>query len=42
MATTVPDALIIGTGEYVSGYVHGSSSTSDKKVGLWNQWFNVP
>jgi hypothetical protein len=30
--TEAPNALIIGTGEYVSGYVHGASSSSDKKV----------
>lgn len=30
----LPSALILGTGEYVSGYVGGTSSTSDKKVGV--------
>ena len=30
----VPNALIIGTGEYTTGYVYGAASTSDKKVGV--------
>lgn len=30
----VPDVLMIGTGEYTTGYVHGSSSQSDKKIGV--------
>jgi len=29
-----PDVLMVGTGEYTTGYVHGSSSTSDKKIGV--------
>ena len=29
-----PKALIIGTGEYVTGLVHGSPSTSDKGAGI--------
>jgi len=33
-AASLPSCLIIGTGEYVSGYVHGSASPSDKKVGV--------
>ena len=29
-----PKVLVIGTGEYVSGLVHGSESTSDKGAGI--------
>ena len=29
-----PRVLVIGTGEYVTGLVHGSSSTSDKSLGI--------
>jgi len=32
--TDLPDCLIIGTGEYVTGYVHGEPSQSDKKIGV--------
>ena len=28
------DALMIGTGEYTTGYVHGSAAQSDKKAGV--------
>ena len=28
------NALIVGTGEYTTGYVHGSASTSDKSAGV--------
>jgi len=30
----VPDVLMIGTGEYTTGYVHNSQSASDKKIGV--------
>ncbi|PWY69726.1 NAD(P)-binding protein [Aspergillus heteromorphus CBS 117.55] len=29
-----PDVLMVGTGEYTTGYVGGAASTSDKKVGV--------
>jgi len=29
-----PDVLMIGTGEYTTGYVHGKQSGSDKKIGV--------
>jgi D-galacturonate reductase len=29
-----PKALVIGTGEYVTGLVHGAASTSDKSLGI--------
>ncbi len=29
-----PSALMIGTGEYTTGYVHGKQSGSDKKIGV--------
>jgi len=28
------NVLMIGTGEYTTGYVHGSSSAADKKAGI--------
>jgi D-galacturonate reductase len=28
------DVLMIGTGEYTTGYVHGKQSGSDKKIGV--------
>ena len=28
------DVLMVGTGEYTTGYVHGQQSQSDKKVGV--------
>ncbi len=31
---TPPSVLVIGTGEYVTGLVHGSESTSDKGAGI--------
>ncbi|MCH1418923.1 MAG: Gfo/Idh/MocA family oxidoreductase [Akkermansiaceae bacterium] len=31
---TTPKVLVIGTGEYVTGLVHGSKSTSDKGAGI--------
>lgn len=31
---TAPKVLVIGTGEYVTGLVHGSESTSDKGAGI--------
>jgi len=31
---SVPKVLVIGTGEYVTGLVHGSTSTSDKGAGI--------
>ena len=31
---TTPKVLVIGTGEYVTGLVHGSKSTSDKGTGI--------
>jgi len=34
MAKKKPNALIVGTGEYTTGYVYGSASASDKKVGV--------
>ncbi len=30
----LPDVLMIGTGEYTTGFVQGSSSGSDKKIGV--------
>ena len=30
----MPDALMIGTGEYTTGYVHNSATKSDKKIGV--------
>eukprot|EP01125_Pyxidicula_operculata_P019472 TRINITY_DN7077_c0_g1_i1.p1 TRINITY_DN7077_c0_g1~~TRINITY_DN7077_c0_g1_i1.p1 ORF type:complete len:426 (+),score=93.50 TRINITY_DN7077_c0_g1_i1:34-1311(+) len=30
----IPNVLIIGTGEYVTGYVYGQASGSDKKIGV--------
>jgi D-galacturonate reductase len=30
----IPHVLVIGTGEYVTGFVHGSVSTSDKGAGI--------
>ncbi|MCA9212514.1 MAG: Gfo/Idh/MocA family oxidoreductase [Planctomycetales bacterium] len=30
----MPNSLMIGTGEYTTGYVHGQAATSDKKVGV--------
>jgi D-galacturonate reductase len=30
----MPNALMVGTGEYTTGYVHDSAATSDKKVGV--------
>jgi len=34
MSKALPNVCIIGTGEYVTGYVGGSSSASDKKIGV--------
>lgn len=34
MASSLPNALIIGTGEYVTGYVPGGGSKSDKSCGV--------
>ena len=31
---SVADGLMMGTGEYTTGYVHGKQSGSDKKVGV--------
>ncbi len=31
---TLPNALMIGTGEYTTGYVHGQASDSDKGAGV--------
>lgn len=31
---TVPRALMIGTGEYTTGYVHGTAADSDKSAGV--------
>jgi len=31
---SLPSALILGTGEYVSGFVGGTASTSDKTRGV--------
>lgn len=31
---TLPTVLMIGTGEYTTGYVHGAASTSDKGAGV--------
>jgi D-galacturonate reductase len=32
--TNKPSVLIVGTGEYVTGYVGGTASASDKKIGV--------
>ena len=32
--TRLPNVLIIGTGEYTTGYSHGHSVQSDKKMGV--------
>jgi len=34
MEVSQASALIVGTGEYTTGYVHGKQSTSDKKIGV--------
>jgi D-galacturonate reductase len=34
MASKKPNALIVGTGEYTTGFVYGAASTSDKKIGV--------
>jgi D-galacturonate reductase len=31
---SLPACLAVGIGEYVTGYVHGAASQSDKKVGV--------
>ena len=31
---TTIDALMIGTGEYTTGYVHGAAAQSDKGAGV--------
>lgn len=31
---TIPNGLMIGTGEYTTGYVHGAASQSDKSAGV--------
>lgn len=33
-AVRLPNVLLIGTGEYTTGYVHGAASTSDKPIGV--------
>jgi len=33
-STDACDVLMVGTGEYTTGYVHGKQSASDKKVGV--------
>ena len=30
----MPDVLMVGTGEYTTGYVHNSPAKSDKKIGV--------
>ncbi len=32
--TSVPNVLMVGTGEYTTGYVHGEASRSDKSAGV--------